>query len=218
VIMLPSSLIPLISSMGVISRIVPGPFSPGETPSGEGFTLLVFGGSQGARRINEAMCAAAAELKSRIPGFRVVHQSGAADRERVRKAYEDARVEADVRTFIDDMGAAYGRADLVLCRAGATTVAELTALGKPAILVPYPFAADDHQTANGAVLAERGAAILVPDGELTGERLGRVVSELAADRERLAAMASSVRELAVPDAAERVAQVCFEVAEKGSTR
>jgi len=136
----------------------------------QGFTLLVFGGSQGARRINDAMSAVAGSLQARIPDLRVVHQTGTDDRERLRQAYAEAGVQAEVHSFIDDMGAAYERADLVVCRAGATTVAELTALGKAAILVPYPFAADDHQRANAAVLADHGAGILILDGEFTGER------------------------------------------------
>jgi len=182
----------------------------------EGFTLLVFGGSQGARRINEAMCAAAATLMARIPALRIVHQTGVADRERLRQVYEDVGVPAEVHAFIDDMGTAYARADLVLCRAGATTVAELTAVGKAAILVPYPFAADDHQRANAAVLADHGAGVLILDEELTGERLAEAVISLASDRERLAEMEAAARGLAVPDAAERVVRVCEDVARKGA--
>jgi UDP-N-acetylglucosamine--N-acetylmuramyl-(pentapeptide) pyrophosphoryl-undecaprenol N-acetylglucosamine transferase len=176
-----------------------------------GFTLLVFGGSQGAHRINEALDAAAPALRDAIPGLRILHQTGAADRDRLRARYAELGVEADVREFIDDMGWAYGRADLVVCRAGATTVAELTALGKAAILVPYPFAADDHQRANARVLAERRAGVLVLDRELTGERLAAAVVELARDRARLQAMAEAARRLAVPDAAARVVEVCRQV-------
>jgi UDP-N-acetylglucosamine--N-acetylmuramyl-(pentapeptide) pyrophosphoryl-undecaprenol N-acetylglucosamine transferase len=113
--------------------------------------------------------------------------------------------------FIDDMGSAYGRADLVVCRAGATTLAELTALGKPAILVPYPFAADDHQRANAEVLVAAGAAVMVLDAELTADRLGTVVTELTDDRARLRAMAAAARGLARPDAAEQVVAICREV-------
>jgi UDP-N-acetylglucosamine--N-acetylmuramyl-(pentapeptide) pyrophosphoryl-undecaprenol N-acetylglucosamine transferase len=181
----------------------------------QGFTLLVFGGSQGARRINDAMSAVAGSLQARIPDLRVVHQTGTDDRERLRQAYAEAGVQAEVHSFIDDMGAAYERADLVVCRAGATTVAELTALGKAAILVPYPFAADDHQRANAAVLADHGAGILILDGEFTGERLLATVVELASDRKRLMDMEKAARDLAVPDAVERVVQVCHDVVREG---
>jgi UDP-N-acetylglucosamine--N-acetylmuramyl-(pentapeptide) pyrophosphoryl-undecaprenol N-acetylglucosamine transferase len=182
----------------------------------DGFALLVFGGSQGARRINDAMCAAAGTLRGRIPGLRVVHQTGVSDLERVRQAYSEAGLTAEVHSFIDDMGAAYGQADLVVCRAGATTVAELTALGKAAILVPYPFAADDHQRANAAVLADHGAGVLILDAELSGERLAETVVGLASDRRQLAEMEKAARSLAVPDAVERVVQVCRDVARKGA--
>jgi len=176
-----------------------------------GFTLLVFGGSQGAHRINEALMAAAPALRGAIAGLRILHQTGAADRAEVERQYREAGASAEVQEFIDDMGTAYAAADLVVCRAGATTVAELTSLGKPAILVPYPFAADDHQRANASVLAARGAAVMILDRDLSGDGLARMVTELANDRARLAAMASAARALAIPDAAERVVEVCREV-------
>ncbi len=173
-----------------------------------GFTLLVFGGSQGAHRLNEAMAEAAAALRDALPDLRVIHQTGAADCAALRARYASLGLAADVREFIDDMGAAYHAADLVVCRAGATTVAELTALGKPAILVPYPFAADDHQRANASVLAARGAGILILDRELSGAGLAQTIIGLACDRARLAAMADAARRLGVPDAAARVAATC----------
>jgi UDP-N-acetylglucosamine--N-acetylmuramyl-(pentapeptide) pyrophosphoryl-undecaprenol N-acetylglucosamine transferase len=177
----------------------------------EGFTLLVFGGSQGAHRINQALHDAAGALRERVPSLRILHQTGAADAAWLRERYAAVGLDAEVRDFIDDMGAAYAAADLVVCRAGATTVAEITALGKPAVLVPYPYAADDHQRANAAVLAERGAAVLVLDRDLDGARLASTVVELAADRDRLARMATEARRLGVPDAAERVLGICREV-------
>jgi len=179
-------------------------------PAGS-FTLLVFGGSQGARRINDALFGAAARLRAEIPGFRVVHQTGADDVERLRERYRELGIEASVHPFIEDMGAAYGEARLVVCRAGATTLAELTNLGKPAVLVPYPFAADDHQRANAEVLAKRDAAVLIVDSELSAERLADVVIGLARDEARLKAMGAAARELAVPDAAARVVDVCRQV-------
>jgi UDP-N-acetylglucosamine--N-acetylmuramyl-(pentapeptide) pyrophosphoryl-undecaprenol N-acetylglucosamine transferase len=176
-----------------------------------GFTLLVFGGSQGARRLNEAMADAVAALRDAVAGLRVIHQTGAADREALEARYAGLGVAAEVREFIDDMGAAYHAADLVVCRAGATTVAELTALGKPAILVPYPFAADDHQRANAGVLAARGAAILILDRALTGAALAQTIIGLAREPARLRAMGEAARRLAVPDAAARVVATCREV-------
>jgi UDP-N-acetylglucosamine--N-acetylmuramyl-(pentapeptide) pyrophosphoryl-undecaprenol N-acetylglucosamine transferase len=176
-----------------------------------GFTLLVFGGSQGAHRLNEAMTDAAAALHEAIADLHIIHQTGGADREAVRARYASAGVAADVRDFIDDMGAAYDKADLVVCRAGATTVAELTMLGKPAILVPYPFAADDHQRANASVLEAHGAAILILDGALGGGGLSQTIIELARDQARLTAMGDAARRLAVPDAAARVVATCHEV-------
>lgn len=187
------------------------PFPPQAVASTGGFTILVFGGSQGARRINEAMSTAAPALAARIPGLRIVHQTGRDDLERTQQHYRDGAIDAEVLSFIDDMGSAYARADLVICRAGATTLAELTALGKPSILVPYPFAADDHQRANAEVLVAGGAAVMVLDRELTADGLVAVVAELAADRTRLQTMGAAARKLGRPDAAERVVAICREV-------
>ena len=182
---------------------------------GNGFTVLVFGGSQGARRLNQAMSMAAPILQAAIPDLQLVHQTGPHDRERLQDHYANLGLTAEVREFIDDMGWAYHQADLVVCRAGATTVAELTMLGKAAILVPYPYAADDHQRANAQVLAEREAAELLLDQEATGERLAAIIIELAADRQRLAAIGIAAGRLAVPDAAARVARICREIAGEG---
>lgn len=184
-------------------------FAPPPPPAPRrGFTLLAFGGSQGARRLNQALADAAAALFAAIPDLRVVHQTGAADRDPIAARYAALGVAAEALAFIDDMGAAYHGADLVVCRSGATTVAELTVLGKPAILVPYPFAADDHQRANAAVVAEHGAGVLLLDAECTGERLAAAVIELARDRARLRAMGEAARRLGVPDAAARVVATC----------
>jgi UDP-N-acetylglucosamine--N-acetylmuramyl-(pentapeptide) pyrophosphoryl-undecaprenol N-acetylglucosamine transferase len=190
-------------------------FTPAAVTERQGFTVMTFGGSQGAHRINEAFFEAAPALRDAIPGLCIIHQTGAADHERLRARYREIGLTAEVHPFIDDMGAAYGRADLVVCRAGATTVAELTALGKPAILVPYPFAADDHQRANASVLAAGDAGILILDRDLTGERLASAIIELAKDRARLTAMGAAARSLATPDSAARVVGVCREVVAEG---
>ena len=187
----------------------------GRQPSQNHFTIFVFGGSQGAHTINRAAVEAVKRLAVQLPQLRVIHQTGAADVEWVRQWYQGMGLEAEVLPFVDDMGGAYGRADLVVCRAGATTLAELTALGKPSILIPYPFAVDDHQRANAEVLVRRGAADLLADAELNGETLARCVLSLAQNRDRLQTMAVAARQLAVPDAAARVVAVCRQVVGEG---
>jgi UDP-N-acetylglucosamine--N-acetylmuramyl-(pentapeptide) pyrophosphoryl-undecaprenol N-acetylglucosamine transferase len=188
-----------------------------EVASRVGFTVFIFGGSQGAHHLNLAATDAAAALAQQVPQLHIVHQTGTADLALVRARYAEAGVAAEVSAFIDDMGAAYGRADLVVCRAGATTVAELTALGKAAILIPYPFAADDHQRANAEVLVRHGAAEMILDRDLTGALVAERVSALAADAARRQAMASAARQLAVPEATERVLAVCRAVIAQEAT-
>jgi UDP-N-acetylglucosamine--N-acetylmuramyl-(pentapeptide) pyrophosphoryl-undecaprenol N-acetylglucosamine transferase len=189
------------------------PAAHASAPRG-GFSVLIFGGSAGAHSLNEIGVEAIAQATAVGPSLRVVHQAGEADFEWVRDRYRERGIEADVRPFIDDMGAAYAEADLVVCRAGATTLAELTALGKPAVLVPYPYAADDHQRKNAQSLVSRGAAVMILDRELTAENLAEAVSVLRADRERLSGMAAAARSLGRPDAAERVVDVCMQLIEE----
>ncbi|MDX1568947.1 MAG: undecaprenyldiphospho-muramoylpentapeptide beta-N-acetylglucosaminyltransferase [Xanthomonadales bacterium] len=171
--------------------------------------LLVLGGSQGALRLNEILPKALAGM-AQPPA--VCHQVGKVHLERARKAYAEAGVEADVVAFIDAMADAYRQADLVVARAGALTVAELAAVGIGAILVPFPYAVDDHQTRNAEFLADAGAAEIVPEADLTEARLTGRLTELLADRSRLVAMAQAARELATPDAARNAADACLEVA------
>jgi len=184
-------------------------------PSANHFTLFAFGGSQGAHAINEAVVEAARIVSEQVPGLQVIHQTGPADEQWVQRRYRECGVEAQVVSFVHDMASAYGPADLVVCRAGATTLAELAALAKPAILIPYPFAADDHQRTNAEVLVERGAAELIPNVQLNGQRLASSVLALAHDRVRLANMGNAVRQLAVPNAALRVVEVCRQVVAGG---
>jgi UDP-N-acetylglucosamine--N-acetylmuramyl-(pentapeptide) pyrophosphoryl-undecaprenol N-acetylglucosamine transferase len=184
-------------------------------PAAGHFTLFVFGGSQGAHTINVAAVAAARIVGQHLSDLHVIHQTGAADAEWVAQRYREWGVAAQVVPFVHDMASAYGRADLVVCRAGATTLAELAALGKPAILIPYPFAADDHQQTNAEVLVRHGAAELIPDAKLSGERLAARVIALAGERCQLKKMGEAVRQLAAPDAALRVAEVCRQVAAEG---
>jgi UDP-N-acetylglucosamine--N-acetylmuramyl-(pentapeptide) pyrophosphoryl-undecaprenol N-acetylglucosamine transferase len=181
----------------------------------EHFTIFVFGGSQGAHTINLAAVDAAKILGENISGLRMIHQTGAADVEWVERRYREIGLHAEVWAFVHDMADAYARADLVVCRAGATTLAELAMVGKPSILVPYPFAADDHQRANAETFVQHGAAELILDRELSGERLAARVVALAGERTRLDAMGSAAQRLAVPDAALRVVEVCRQIAEQG---
>jgi len=173
-------------------------------PDGEP-QLLIFGGSRGAQAINKLMVQALPLLASFRGQLRIVHQTGSEDLEQVRQGYRQAGWDdAGVVPFIDDMAAAYAASHLVICRAGATTIAELTACGRPAILIPYPFAAADHQTGNARALAHRGAALLLPQVDLTAERLAQVVSDLLADRERLLTMAATARSLGRRGAADLI--------------
>jgi UDP-N-acetylglucosamine--N-acetylmuramyl-(pentapeptide) pyrophosphoryl-undecaprenol N-acetylglucosamine transferase len=172
--------------------------------------LLVFGGSQGATALNQLVPEAVAMLPlARRPV--VMHQTGARDRDATAASYRAAGIQADVRAFIDDMAAAYAEADLVVSRAGASTVAELAAAGVAAMLVPFPAAVDDHQTRNAAWLAQVSAAQVVSESGLTaGELANRLATLFAGGRAKLIAMAEAARGLAVTDAAERVAALCLE--------
>ncbi len=171
--------------------------------------LLVMGGSRGARAINDAMPKAMALIGEK---FRpdVLHQSGEADCERVKAAYADSGCDAEVVPFISDVAKAYAECDLVLGRSGALTVAEIAAAGLPSILVPYPHAVDDHQSANARYLSDAGAAWLVPQNELEPEKIAAMITKL--DRERLQEMGRKARRLAVIDATEKVGRICRELA------
>lgn len=172
--------------------------------------LLVIGGSQGARALNAALPAALAQLDDCAIAVR--HQCGAGAVEATRAAYAGLQVAAEVEEFIDDMAAAYAATDLVVCRAGALTLAELCAAGVAAILVPFPAAVDDHQTANAGFLVDAGAALLLPQSTLSPSTLATAIRTLAGQPERRLAMASAARALARPDAAQRVAELCLEAA------
>jgi len=172
----------------------------GAQQAGRPFTVLVAGGSQGARSINTAVI----EMLSLVDdptSLQVIHQCGTGDLDRVRKAYADAGLAARVAAFFTDMERQYARADLVVCRAGATTVAELTCIGKPAIFIPFPHAADNHQEINARTLADADAAEMIREGELDGARLWQRIRRLRDDPVRRAAMAQRARALGRPDAA-----------------
>jgi len=169
--------------------------------------LLVVGGSLGAQALNECVPQALARL---APRPAVVHQSGEKHLEALRAHYRAAGVDGELVAFIDDMARRYAEADLVLCRAGAITVAELAAAGLASVLVPFPHAVDDHQSANARFLADQGAALLVPQAGLTPEKLAATLRAL--DRPRLLEMARRARHLGKPDAARVVAARCMEIA------
>jgi len=171
--------------------------------------VLVTGGSQGARALNLLVPEALSMLPSDIT-FEVRHQAGKGRAEETRQAYGDMRISLDVTEFIVDMAAAFAWADLVICRSGALTVSELAAAGMASVLVPFPYAVDDHQTRNAEYLVEAGAAVLMPESETDARSLAAVLEELMNSREKLLDMANKARGVAVPDSAERVASLCME--------
>lgn len=174
--------------------------------------VLIFGGSQGAHAINVAMVAAAPELVRRRPGLQIVHQTGAADRDMVDQGYRRAGIEARVEPFLYAMDREMTAADLVICRAGATTLAELAAAGKPAVLVPLPTAADDHQRRNAEATARAGAAVALEQRALTGDSLAAEILRLLDDPGLRARMSAAALALAKPDAARVIAERVIEMA------
>ncbi|HEX9398892.1 MAG TPA: undecaprenyldiphospho-muramoylpentapeptide beta-N-acetylglucosaminyltransferase [Anaeromyxobacter sp.] len=173
--------------------------------------LLVFGGSQGAHALNMRVVEALPHLADLRETLQVTHQTGARDREQVEKGYRACGFEPDVRDFITDMSSAYAGADLVVCRAGATTLAELTVCRKPAILVPFPFAADNHQVQNARSLVDAGAAVMIEECDLTGELLAREIRAILASSDRREKMARAAGRLGSPAAAKEIADVCTEL-------
>jgi UDP-N-acetylglucosamine--N-acetylmuramyl-(pentapeptide) pyrophosphoryl-undecaprenol N-acetylglucosamine transferase len=171
--------------------------------------LLVVGGSLGAQALNtllpEALALVAADARPRV-----MHQAGSAHREAVLARYRERGIAAEVVSFIDDMAGRYAEADLIICRAGATTIAEIAVAGIASVLVPYPYSVDDHQTINARFLADRGAALLIPQSGLTARGLAEVLSKFT--RERLLPMAQAARAAGKPDATRAVAQVCMDLA------
>ena len=180
----------------------------GPAPGGSRLSLLVFGGSRGARSINRATVDALPRLAAMVPPPKVVHQTGAESYDDVVRAYAaHPALSAEVQPFFDDMPRRLAAADLVVSRAGATTLAELAAAGRPAILVPFPHAADDHQRMNAEAVRDAGAAVMIQDSELEGARLAAEIESLASDPARRTRMAAAGKTLAQPDAARRIADV-----------
>lgn len=173
------------------------------------FTIFVFGGSQGARKINNAVCSAFNYIHDIREKMQFLHQTGKNDYETVRETYRKWGFKGTVAAFIHQMPEAYAVADLVISRAGATTLAELTAVGKPAILIPYPYAAGRHQEHNAQRLSEMGAARIILDHELDGETLAKNIKELYEDVDIRSEMQRSSRSLGRPDAAQKVAEIAM---------
>ncbi len=175
-------------------------------------TLLVFGGSQGAHAINQVMIESAATLRARVLEIHIVHQTGERDYNDAQAAYARLGGWIEVYRFIDDMPGFFARADLLLCRSGASTVAEVTAAGKPAIFVPFPRAADDHQKRNAEALERAGAAVMLEESKLSRESLMETVGSLLSDRARLERMGEAAKKLSHPNAARDIAVMAARLA------
>jgi UDP-N-acetylglucosamine--N-acetylmuramyl-(pentapeptide) pyrophosphoryl-undecaprenol N-acetylglucosamine transferase len=176
--------------------------------------LLVFGGSQGARAINQAMTTpeSLAGLRAKIPGLHIIHQTGQRDYDSVLAAYQQSGISSEVHKFIDDMPETFSRADLIVCRSGASTVGEIAAAGKPAIFVPFPAAADDHQNVNARALERAGAAVVVEESNLDAAYLVDTIAALIGDAGRLRSMSAAARALAHPKAVEEIAEMVAQLA------
>jgi UDP-N-acetylglucosamine--N-acetylmuramyl-(pentapeptide) pyrophosphoryl-undecaprenol N-acetylglucosamine transferase len=168
------------------------------------YTVLVFGGSQGAKAINSAVIEALDSLTDLKENLRFVHQTGERQVEEVKAAYSSKGFSADVRSFFDNFHEQYARADVIVARSGATTVAEIKAAGRAAILIPFPFATDDHQTKNARSMVEEKAAVMIANSELNGARLANELRNLLSSPERLKQIESNARRVAILDAEQRI--------------
>ena len=170
-------------------------------------TLLVFGGSQGAHAINQAIVESLPGLRERVPGIHIIHQTGQRDWADVVAAYQKDGMTGEIDKFIDDMPGTFARADLLVCRSGASTVGEITAAGKAAIFVPFPRAADDHQNVNARALERAGAAVVVEESHLEAAYLVDTVAALLNDSQRLRTMSAAAKSLAHPNAVQEIAEM-----------
>ncbi len=183
--------------------------------SGNGlFTILIIGGSQGAHRINTAVIEALEHLEDK-EHLHFVHQTGDADEQPVKEAYRRNNIQCTVQSFFDIMAELYSRADLLICRAGATTVAEITALGKAVIFIPFPYAADNHQVLNAGTLAEDGAAEMIIEKDLNGKVLSEKINNYAAHPAELKNMSARAKQLGKPDAAKNIVDDCYWILDAG---
>lgn len=176
--------------------------------------LLVMGGSQGAHRVNDLVSEGLCGLKQELPdGFIVIHQTGRQDEQRVRERYEAAGVKAEVAPFISDMAAAYSRADLIVSRSGATSLAEICVLGKPSLLIPFPYAADNHQEHNARMVVERGGAIMIRESEAESAVLAVDILKIIGNPEEMRRMGERAREVSFPKASEAIVEECLALTE-----
>jgi UDP-N-acetylglucosamine--N-acetylmuramyl-(pentapeptide) pyrophosphoryl-undecaprenol N-acetylglucosamine transferase len=195
-----------------VQRLLGDAATPGIDPPprprvADGVHVLISGGSLGAIAVNDLAAEALIALAREVP-LSIVHQTGDKGLDATAKRYADAGVAADCRAFITDMASAYQRADLIICRAGATTVAELAISGKPAVFIPYPFAADNHQEVNARDMADAGAALMFKQSELTGAALAAALRPLITNAARRAEMGTRMKALARPGAAAAVIDWC----------
>jgi UDP-N-acetylglucosamine--N-acetylmuramyl-(pentapeptide) pyrophosphoryl-undecaprenol N-acetylglucosamine transferase len=202
----------ILSGNPVRSNIIKASRDAGIVPNHDSATLLILGGSQGARRLNSLMLEAAEECLSKLsaPPF-IIHQTGGHDEDHVQNKYSELGLEARVKAFYTDMAEIYSQADLIISRAGATTLAELTVFNKPAILIPFPYAADNHQEINGQYLVEAGAALMFKQADLTGKKLGMEIKRLLEDKKLLAEMARNSGKVAKPEATETIVKACMDL-------
>jgi UDP-N-acetylglucosamine--N-acetylmuramyl-(pentapeptide) pyrophosphoryl-undecaprenol N-acetylglucosamine transferase len=179
--------------------------------------LLIYGGSQGASGINRAVVEGLPYLHDFRDSLRIIHQTGAKDLDVVKDAYAAHGINGEVVPFIYDMASVYGNADLLICRAGATTIAEITVSGKAALLIPFPYAVGDHQTLNARVLVDAGAALMTQEKELSGEKLATVIKDLLSDRGRIREMEETSRRLGNRHAAADIVDECMKLIEETGT-
>jgi UDP-N-acetylglucosamine--N-acetylmuramyl-(pentapeptide) pyrophosphoryl-undecaprenol N-acetylglucosamine transferase len=172
------------------------------------FTVMILGGSQGAHSINEAVIKALEHVKEKH-NFYFIHQTGKQDEGAVKKAYKDQGISCMVKSFFDDMPKQYQSADLIICRAGATTLAELAVVGKGVIFIPFPFAADNHQVLNARTFTETGAAEMILQKDLTGRVLAERIEYYASNKKALEVMAARAKSLGKPDAAKVIVEDCY---------
>ena len=184
--------------------------SPTTFPKDDAFTILILGGSQGAHSINEAVINALEHFKGKH-NYYFIHQTGKQDKATVEKAYKNQNISCMVKSFFDDMPKQYQSADLIICRAGATTVAELAAVGKGVIFIPFPFAADNHQVLNAKTFTESGAAEMILQKDLTGSVLAEKIEYYASNKKALESMAAKSKELGRPKAAQVIVEDCYQL-------
>ncbi len=211
-----------VTGVPIRSGIIKSEAAGGDNPFGLDFqkkTLLIMGGSQGAQAINKVMLQSIPKLQTLVPDLQIIHLTGKHGYEEVKEVYSGTGIKSYVSEFYNDIGAAYKLSDLIISRSGANTIAEITAVGIPAILIPYPYATDNHQYWNAYELSSAGGALIIEQEELDPERVTKLVSDLLMNDERLDNMKKINRSLNKPLAAARVAdKICQTLKEKKAKR